>query len=115
MPIRRATAGALNVQSLDMSTPILRLRTSPAFAIVMFIATAAFNANAQTSREYRLEPGAGGLELTMRDVAQPQPGDGEVLVRVRAVSLNHRDLSVAGRSSSSVRLNDGRFSAMIWP
>jgi NADPH:quinone reductase-like Zn-dependent oxidoreductase len=66
----------------------------------MFIATAAFDATAQT-RQYRLEPGAGGLELTMHNAARPEPGPGEVLVRVRAVSLNYRDLSVAGRSSSS--------------
>lgn len=101
MPIRRATAGAQNVQSLGMNRPIRRSKPSPVVVIVMFIATAAFNANAQTSREYRLEPGSAGLELTLRDVARPQPGAGEVLVRVRAVSLNHRDLSVAGRSSSS--------------
>ncbi len=67
----------------------------------MFIATAAFDADAQTIREYRLEPGTSGLALTMREVARPRPREGEVLVRVRAVSLNHRDLSVAGRPSSS--------------
>ncbi len=67
----------------------------------MFISIATFDANAQTIREYRLEPGSSGLELTMRDVARPEPGAGEVLIRVRAVSLNRRDLSVAGRSSSS--------------
>lgn len=68
--------------------------------IVMFIATAAVQADAQTIREYRLEPGVDGLELTMREVVRPQPRASEVLVRVRAVSLNHRDLSVAGRPSS---------------
>ncbi|MDH3419025.1 MAG: NAD(P)-dependent alcohol dehydrogenase [Gammaproteobacteria bacterium] len=75
----------------------------------MFIVTAAFEADAQTVREYRLEPGASGLELKMRDIARPQPQAGEVLVRIRAVSLNHRDLSVAGRASSSglVPLSDG--------
>lgn len=89
--------------------PKYRLRGATVIAMVMFVATAAFRADAQTIREYRLEPGAGGLELTMRVVAQPQPRAGEVLVRIRAVSLNHRDLSVAGRPSSSglVPLSDG--------
>ena len=36
--------------------------------------------------------GADGLQLQDRDV--PEPGPGEVLVRVRAASLNFRDLVV---------------------
>ncbi|GAB3583624.1 zinc-dependent alcohol dehydrogenase family protein [Hymenobacter daeguensis] len=49
-------------------------------------------------KKYELLPSAGsesptGWQLTEADV--PQPGPGQVLVRVRAVSLNYRDLGVA--------------------
>ena len=37
--------------------------------------------------------GKAGLEL--RDVAIPQPGPGEVLVRVRAAGLNRAELGIA--------------------
>jgi NADPH:quinone reductase-like Zn-dependent oxidoreductase len=39
--------------------------------------------------------GTGLDSLSMREVADPTPGPGEVLVGVRAVSLNYRDLMVA--------------------
>lgn len=35
-------------------------------------------------------------ELRLRRVALPEPGPGEVLLRIRAVALNYRDLLVAG-------------------
>jgi NADPH:quinone reductase-like Zn-dependent oxidoreductase len=64
---------------------------------------------AQTFREYRLEPGADRHTLTIHEVARPQPGAGEVLVRVRAVSLNHRDLYVLERPGTlgQVPISDG--------
>lgn len=40
------------------------------------------------------QQGADGLHLT--EAEQPTPGPGQVLVRVRATSLNYRDLMVAG-------------------
>jgi len=45
-------------------------------------------------RRYELVKGASGYALARADAATPVPGAGEVLVRVRAVSLNRRDLGV---------------------
>jgi len=41
--------------------------------------------------------GAGVEQLRRVERADPEPGPGQILVRVRAVSLNHRDLSLARR------------------
>jgi NADPH:quinone reductase-like Zn-dependent oxidoreductase len=55
--------------------------------------------------------GADGLKLT--ELPEPKPGPGQVLVRVRANSLNYRDLMVAtGRYGSGltkplIPLSDG--------
>lgn len=57
--------------------------------------------------------GEGGFDaLHQVEVEQPQPGIGEVLVRLRAASLNYRDLIIAGQpksqqSQSRVPLSDG--------
>ena len=45
-------------------------------------------------RRYELVKGASGYALARADAATPVPGAGEVLVRIRAVSLNRRDLGV---------------------
>jgi len=87
-----------------------RSRRSVAVVAVLFcVTTIAARVDAQTIREYRLESGASGLALAMRETARPEPGVSEVLVRVRAVSLNHRDLSVLGRPGADgvVPLSDG--------
>ncbi len=64
-----------------------------------------------TIRQYQLEAHDGELRLVMKDVDQPMPGDNEVLVRVRAVSLNRRDLYVLESGPSQggglVPLSDG--------
>ncbi|MFY8095909.1 MAG: alpha/beta fold hydrolase [Niveispirillum sp.] len=46
------------------------------------------------NRRYNLVRGDGGYDLTRTDGSIPVPGPGEVVVRVRAVSLNRRDLGV---------------------
>lgn len=46
------------------------------------------------NRRYILRRGAQGYDLRRHDCPVPAPGPGEVLVRVRAVSLNRRDLGV---------------------
>ena len=46
------------------------------------------------NRRYELVKGANGYALARADGAIPTPGAGEVLVRIRAVSLNRRDLGV---------------------
>jgi len=43
-------------------------------------------------KAYRLTPERGIDGLTMVDLPDPTPGPGEVVVRVRATSLNYRDL-----------------------
>ncbi len=72
-------------------------------------AAAPATVSAQTIRQYVLEPGSDGLQLNVREVDQPVPAEGEVLVRVRAVSLNHRDLYVLARPGSRGRvpISDG--------
>jgi NADPH:quinone reductase-like Zn-dependent oxidoreductase len=46
---------------------------------------------------YRVEKGAGIAALAIRESPPPVPGRGEVLVRVRAVSLNYRELMIVER------------------
>jgi NADPH:quinone reductase-like Zn-dependent oxidoreductase len=69
---------------------------------------------AETIRQWQFAPQGDALELALREVAAPAPAAGEVAVRVRAVSLNRRDLMmVAGRygrggtQPNSVPLSDG--------
>jgi len=66
-------------------------------------------AQTDTIRQYQIDNG----ELAIKTVPRPTPGANEVLVRVRAVSLNRRDLGVIqgtygpGGTSTSVPLSDG--------
>ena len=62
------------------------------------------SASAQSVRQYVLAPGTDGLQLSIQEVEQPVPAEHEVLVRVRAVSLNHRDLYVIARPGSQGRV-----------
>jgi NADPH:quinone reductase-like Zn-dependent oxidoreductase/pimeloyl-ACP methyl ester carboxylesterase len=50
--------------------------------------------SSMNNRRYQLVRSANGYDLARADGDIPQPGLGEVLVRVRAVSLNRRDLGV---------------------
>lgn len=61
-------------------------------------------------KAYEIHAGADALKLVERP--DPQPGYGQVLVRVRATSLNYRDLIVAqgnyaGQKSAIVPMSDG--------
>lgn len=66
-------------------------------------------------RTYVLEPGHQGLEaLRQAEIATPVPGPGEILIRVRACSLNYRDqLLIQGRyfggpiRTAAIPLSDG--------
>jgi NADPH:quinone reductase-like Zn-dependent oxidoreductase len=67
---------------------------------------------ADQMRRYELEGADKGYRLALRSVVTPTPAANEVLVRVRAVSLNHRDLYVLegsrGRDSTGlVPVSDG--------
>lgn len=51
-------------------------------------------AGSDTVRQYQFAPDGKGYQLVQKLVARPALGRDQVLVRVRAVSLNHRDLNM---------------------
>jgi NADPH:quinone reductase-like Zn-dependent oxidoreductase len=51
-------------------------------------------AASDTFKRYELRKSGQQLQLTLQELPRPTPGPDQVLVRVRAVSLNHRDLYV---------------------
>ncbi len=68
----------------------------------------------ETIRQYQLEADGAELRLVMTEAPRPAPGENEVLVRVRATSLNRRDLSILrsryggdGNRDGLVPLSDG--------
>ena len=79
------------------------------------LSLASFGAGAaETIRQWQFAPQGDTLELALREVEARTPARNEVAVRVRAVSLNRRDLMmVAGRygrggtQPNSVPLSDG--------
>jgi NADPH:quinone reductase-like Zn-dependent oxidoreductase len=83
--------------------------------IVLFATAMTLQAQTATIRQYQLERGANGLQLALKTVPRPVAGPGQVLVRVRAVSLNQRDLLVlrgqygqgGGDMHGRVPLSDG--------
>jgi NADPH:quinone reductase-like Zn-dependent oxidoreductase len=77
-------------------------------AIMLFAGVMA-DAEGQTIRQYQVARDMGNGGLVMKQVAQPAPGPEEILVRVRAVSLNRRDLSIRGRGGMDGRvpISDG--------
>lgn len=78
--------------------PKLRAAGVAAGAACLLAIAAPPVADAQTVRQYQLAPaGSGsGFELELREVQRPTAGPNEVLVRVRAASLNRRDLLMMG-------------------
>jgi NADPH:quinone reductase-like Zn-dependent oxidoreductase len=90
----------------------MRTRSLTALALLAFMTHIAAGAQ-DDMRRYEIQRGAAGAQLVAKQVAKPTPGKGEVLVRVRAVSLNRRDVYVLagtyGRSSATttVPLSDG--------
>ncbi len=85
---------------------------APAAAALALLATSALSA--ETVRQWQFAPSGETLELALREVEARAPAAHEVAVRVRAVSLNRRDLMmVAGRygrggtQPNSVPLSDG--------
>jgi len=67
----------------------------------------AMSAQAQTTRQWQLQKtGDAPLELKLVDAQVRQPGEHEVLVRVRATSLNRRDIYVkAGKYPGQMKPN----------
>jgi NADPH:quinone reductase-like Zn-dependent oxidoreductase len=96
-----------------------RLRRS-VFARLIFITGLAFGAasscaqDADEIRQYQFEPASSGYQIVMKQVPRPVAGDNDVLVRVRAVSLNRRDLNMLHNDygddfsyAGSIPLSDG--------
>lgn len=71
-------------------------------------------ARGETIRQYQFSPAEDGYRLELKEVPRPTAGPNEVLVRVRATSLNRRDLMMlAGRygrggvAEGGIPLSDG--------
>ncbi len=69
-----------------------RLRAAAAL-LLAFSASGAF---AETIRQWQFVPADDGYRLELAEVPRPTAGPNEVLVRVRATSLNRRDLLMLG-------------------
>ena len=73
-----------------------RIRAAMYFYVLALAAvvTTAWGQPADNIRQYQFEPAAGRYQLALKEVPRPVAAAGEVLVRVRAVSLNRRDLNI---------------------
>ena len=94
--------------------PLFRARVFT-WATTALLGSMAFSTvEAQTIRAYTFVPPGEGAWIAMTELAMPEPGPYEVLVDVRAASLNRRDLSIAnsgryrgGDAVGTVALSDG--------
>jgi NADPH:quinone reductase-like Zn-dependent oxidoreductase len=91
-----------------------RVTTILCLATMMLVASPTARGGSDAIRQYQFEGAPDGYRLVMKELPKPRPGPGEVLVRVRAVSLNHRDLNQldsayepAGRLEGGIPLSDG--------
>ena len=78
------------------------------------LATLSFAQGKETIRQYQFERAAQGYKLVLKEAPRPVAGAHEVLVRVRATSLNRRDLYILSDSygpgnnvAGSIPLSDG--------
>src|SRR5688500_18800019 len=97
-------------------TSRIRLFTLALMAGAMVLGLASPQAQQQTGRQWQLAGDGKAYRLEMKTVPRPAPGRGQILVRVRAVSLNQRDMSVTraqyggtggGAMAGKVPLSDG--------
>ena len=57
----------------------------------------------------------GGLDaLQLKEAEAPRPGAGQVSVRIRACSLNQRDLNIISGNYTSVALKPGAIPLLRW-
>jgi NADPH:quinone reductase-like Zn-dependent oxidoreductase len=96
-----------------MNSKRFRLRSRSLWCIALLMGSA--GVCAETMRQYQFEAQHGGYELVVRDVEPTAAGPNDVVVRVRAVSLNRRDLSMlrgnygrgGGSADGTIPLSDG--------
>jgi NADPH:quinone reductase-like Zn-dependent oxidoreductase len=83
---------------------------------VLLVGLTTTHAQPQTGRQFQLVADGKSYKLEMKTVARPTPGPKQILVRVRAVSLNQRDMAVTrgqyggtggGAMVGKVPLSDG--------
>ena len=89
-----------------------RAHIALAVCVLATLAAPLSAAAAEQFRRYELERAEKGYRLAVRSVPQLSPGENQVVVRIRAASLNHRDLyalqGAMGRDASGlVPLSDG--------
>lgn len=84
------------------------------FTLLAMVPNISTAEDAPTIRQYQFEPAASGYEIVLKEVPQPVPGTHDVLVRVRAASLNRRDLYLlngnygpGGDVAGGIPLSDG--------
>ena len=98
------------------SVPLRRVGAAQvAWVLALGIASQPVSAeNADTIRQYQFAPATSGYQLVLKEVPRPEAGTGEVLVRIKAVSLNRRDLNMLHNDyggedaySGGIPLSDG--------
>ncbi len=88
------------MKQTTVGIPGFRLSLLPRLGLFLTLATLlgipgpATGAQTETMRQYQFDVVDGEVALVMKEVDRPVPGANEVLVRVRATSLNRRDLSI---------------------
>lgn len=87
---------------------------SPRLALLIAATAWLASAEAETARQWQFVPRGEGFELALREVTLAAPARDQVTVRVRAVSLNRRDIMMmqgrygrGGTQPNSVPLSDG--------
>jgi NADPH:quinone reductase-like Zn-dependent oxidoreductase len=82
--------------------------------VLLPLLTTTSRAAAETIRQYRFEPAPTGYQLILKEVPRPVAADHEVVVRVRATSLNRRDIymlndsyGAGGSAAGGIPLSDG--------
>jgi len=98
----------------DLSSSWTRRDVVASLAVASTLTSAtAIAAIPATQKQYRIVGSGSSLKLTQGDAAVRQPGNNEVLIRVKATSLNRRDIMVlrgqygGGTRDGLVPLSDG--------
>ena len=73
---------------------------NPVFALLVLLCGATSAQDAETFRQYQFAPGDDGQALVLRELPMPTVGPGEVMVRIRATSLNRRDIYISTVSAA---------------